>query len=68
MIAIFFLPGLGYILTDILIHIIGSNCVFRPLSPLCDPDASEYVYRSRIINYIWEALFFDVNVIAIMKA
>ncbi|CAJ0649103.1 3351_t:CDS:10 [Entrophospora sp. SA101] len=42
-------------------------CLQTPFSPLCDPDASEYVYRSRIINYIWEGLFFDVNAIAIMK-
>ncbi|CAG8603895.1 2841_t:CDS:10, partial [Ambispora gerdemannii] len=42
-------------------------CLQTPFSPLCDPDASEYAYRSRIINYIWEELFFDVNVIAIMK-
>ncbi|KAG9295686.1 hypothetical protein G9A89_001703 [Geosiphon pyriformis] len=42
-------------------------CLQRSFSPLFDPDASEYAYKSQIINYIWEALFFDVNVIAMMK-
>ncbi|CAG8449910.1 17188_t:CDS:10 [Acaulospora morrowiae] len=42
-------------------------CLQTPFSPLDDPDASEYAYRSRIINYIWEGLFFDVNAVAIMK-
>ncbi|KAG9305137.1 hypothetical protein G9A89_002594 [Geosiphon pyriformis] len=42
-------------------------CLQTSFSPLFDPDASEYAYRSQIINYIWEALFFDVNVIAMMK-
>ncbi|CAG8615511.1 9458_t:CDS:10 [Diversispora eburnea] len=42
-------------------------CLQTPFSPLGDPDTSEYAYRSRVINYIWEGLFFDVNAIAIMK-
>ncbi|CAG8547549.1 9451_t:CDS:10 [Ambispora gerdemannii] len=34
-------------------------CLQTPFNPLGDPDTSEYAYRSRVINYIWEGLFFD---------
>ncbi|RGB26583.1 hypothetical protein C1646_674669 [Rhizophagus diaphanus] len=38
-----------------------------PLNPLIDANASEYAYRSRIINRLWEEVFLDVNGVIYMK-
>ncbi|RHZ82050.1 hypothetical protein Glove_114g98 [Diversispora epigaea] len=42
-------------------------CLHTPFNPLCDPTASEYMYRSRIINHLWKELFLNVNCIATIK-
>ncbi|CAG8609697.1 13497_t:CDS:2 [Funneliformis caledonium] len=43
------------------------TCFQTPINPLNDADASEYAYRSRLINHFWEDVFFDVNCVIRMK-
>ncbi|CAG8501226.1 19526_t:CDS:10 [Rhizophagus irregularis] len=42
-------------------------CFQTPINPLIDANASEYAYRSRIINRLWEEVFLDVNGVIYMK-
>ncbi|CAB4494190.1 unnamed protein product [Rhizophagus irregularis] len=42
-------------------------CFQTPINPLTDANASEYAYKSWIINRLWEEVFLDVNGVICMK-